>query len=307
MTGTVLILGGTGKIGRHSAKAFEAAGWQVKQFDRHNDDMPSAAEGCDVIVNGLNPPNYHNWQETIPRITAQVIDAARQSGATVILPGNVYHFGGNGGTWSEHTPPKPVSRKGRIRLDMERAYADSGVQTIILRAGNFIDPDRRGCIMSEIYLRDITRGRITLPGPAGIRQAMCYLPDWGRASAALAEKRHELSRFEDIPFPGYTLSAQEIKCELERITGRSLTFKRFPWWMLTIAGPFWELARELSEMRYLWETDHALCGRRFSALLPDFEDTPLDEVMRSALKINPRIRRRRSLPTTRRQPQLQPR
>jgi nucleoside-diphosphate-sugar epimerase len=283
MTDTVLILGGSGKIGRHRSKAFVAAGWRVKQYDRHKDDMVSAAQGCDVIVNGLNPPNYQNWQETIPRITAQVIDAARRSAATVILPGNVYHFGAKGGTWSERTPPNPCSRKGRIRLAMERAYADSGVQTIVLRAGNFIDPERRGCIMSEIYLRDIARGKITLPGPADTRQAMCYLPDWSRAAVALAEKRHALSQFEDIPFPGHTLSALDIKSEIERSTGRSLTFKRFPWWALILAGPFWELARELNEMRYLWETDHALSDRRLKALLPDFQPTPLDEVMRSAL------------------------
>ena len=283
MTDTVLILGGTGKIGRHSTAAFETAGWQVRQFDRQKDDMARAAQGCAVIVNGLNPQNYHNWQETIPRITAQVIDAARHSGATVILPGNVYHFGDKPGTWSEHTPPEPVSRKGQIRLDMERAYAHSGVQTIVLRAGNFIDPERRGCIMSEIYLRDIAREKVTLPGPAETRQAMCYLPDWARAAVALAEQRYRLARFEDIPFPGHTLSAQDIKTELERITGRSLTFKRFPWWVFTLAGPFWELARELSEMRYIWQTDHALSGERFQALLPDFEATPLDEVLRAAL------------------------
>lgn len=283
MTDTVLILGGTGKIGRHSAEAFEAAGWQVRQLNRHKDDMISAAQGCDVIVNGLNPPKYHNWQALVPRITAQVIGAARASGAAVILPGNVYHFGNRGGTWSEETPPDPVSRKGRIRLEMERAYAESGVQTIVLRAGSFIDPDRRGCIMSEIYLRDIARGRITLPGPAEIRQAMCYLPDWAGAAVALAEMRHELARFEDIPFPGHTLSAQVIKSELERITGRSLKFKRFPWWALNLAGPVWELARELNEMRYLWETDHALSERRFKAMLPDFQDTSLKEVMRSVL------------------------
>jgi len=283
MTQTVLILGGTGKIGRHSAAAFEKAGWQVRHFDRRKDHMAKMAEGCDVIVNGLNPPNYHNWQALIPEITAQVIDAARQSGATVVLPGNVYHFGDGGGTWSELTPPNPVSRKGEIRLEMERAYADSGVQTIVLRAGNFIDPDRRGCVMSEIYLRDIARGRITLPGPANTRQAMCYLPDWARAAVALAEMRYELSRFEDIPFPGHALSANDMKSELERITGRSLKFRRFPWWALTLTAPVWELAREMNEMRYLWATDHALSDRRLSCLLPAFRATPLEEVMRSAL------------------------
>ncbi|RIA47686.1 hypothetical protein BXY53_2250 [Dichotomicrobium thermohalophilum] len=94
---------------------------------------------------------------------------------------------------------------------------------------------------------------------------MCYLPDWGRAAVALAEKRRALSRFEDIPFPGHTLSAQAIKSELERITGRSPTFKRFPWWLFTMAGPVWERARELSGMWYLWQTDHALCERRLNS------------------------------------------
>lgn len=60
MTGTVLILGGRGKIGRHSAKAFAAGGWTVRHY-RRGTDMTQAAKGADVIVNGLNPPHYHNW------------------------------------------------------------------------------------------------------------------------------------------------------------------------------------------------------------------------------------------------------
>lgn len=283
MTKTVLILGGSGRIGRHSTEAFTKAGWQVRQFNRKKDDMTKAAIGCDVILNGLNPPNYHNWEEIIPKITSQVLCAAGHSGATIILPGNVYHFGSQAGTWSEETTPIPVSRKGQIRLDMERELANSGVQTIILRAGNFIDPARQGCIMSEIYLRDIEKGKVTLPGPKETRQAMCYLPDWGRACVELAEKRHELGQFEDIPFPGHTLSAQDIKTELERITGRDLKYTKFPWWLFKVTGPFWELARELTEMRYLWETDHSLSGKRFKEVLPGFEDTAIDDVLRASL------------------------
>jgi nucleoside-diphosphate-sugar epimerase len=173
---------------------------------------------------------------------------------------------------------------------MERCYAESGVQTIVLRAGNFIDPERRGCIMSEIYLRDIDRGRITLPGPEETRQAMCYLPDWARAAVALAEMREDLAGFEDIPFPGHTLSARDIKEGLEQIMDRELAFRRFPWWLFTITAPVWELAREMNEMRYLWETDHALAGDRFQALLPNFERTATEEVLRATLpgKTQPR-------------------
>lgn len=137
--------------------------------------------------------------------------------------------------------------------------------------------------MSQIYLREIDKGRVTLPGPATARQAFCYLPDWARAAVALADKRDALAPFEDIPFPGHTLSAQDIKAELERIAERSLRYRTFPWWVFTLTGPVWELARELSEMRYLWQTDHALSGERFRTLLPGFQDTDLADVMRAAL------------------------
>jgi nucleoside-diphosphate-sugar epimerase len=283
MTKTVLILGASGRIGRHSAKAFEEAGWHVRRFDRKRGDMTAAAKGADVIVNGLNPPNYHAWDTIIPQITEQVIAAAATSGATVLLPGNVYHFGDRPGIWSEKTPPRPVSRKGNIRLAMERRYKESGVQAIVLRAGNFIDPARQGCIMSEVYLRAIEKGRITLPGPADTRQAMCYLPDWARAAVALAERREVLAGFEDIPFPGHTLSAADIRSGLERLLGRDLTYARFPWWLFSLTAPVWELARELTEMRYLWSTDHALCDRRFKELLPDFRWTDLDTVLGAAV------------------------
>ena len=283
MTDRVLILGASGKIGSHSARAFKEAGWKVRLFDRKTDDMATAAMNCDVIVNGLNPPNYHDWKTQIPKITHDVINAATKSGAAVLVPGNVYHFGNSAGVWSENTPPNPVSRKGKIRLDMEREYAASGVKTIILRAGNFIDPDGQNCPMSAVYLRAIKRGKITLPGPANINQAMCYLPDWSRAAVALCEKRDQLEKFEDIPFTGHTLTALDIKAELEQLLNKDLQFVEFPWWLFKLLGPFWELAREMNEMRYLWNTDHALSNERFNALVPNFKVTALNEVMRSAL------------------------
>lgn len=283
MQGTVLILGRSGKVGRHSRKAFEAAGWEVRTFDRRDGNMVEDAQGVDVIVNGLNPPSYRDWATNIPAITQKVIEAASHSGASVLLPGNVYHFGDQGGVWSEETTPRPVSRKGRIRLDMERAYKSSGVQTIILRAGNFIDPDSQDCVLSEVYLRSIHKGKITLPGPPEVRQAMCYLPDWGRAAAQLAEMRNALGQFEDIPFPGFTLSAQEMKPILESSLGRELRFTKFPWPILRLLSPFWEFAREAREMRYLWNTDHSLSGERFSTLLPEFADTNVETALRSAL------------------------
>lgn len=279
---TVLILGANGKIGAHCVKTFGAAGWTVRRFVRGT-DMTAAARGCDVIINGLNPPAYHDWDRIIPAITEQVIAAARASGATVILPGNVYNFGDQGGTWSEATPQRPVARKGRIRVDMEQAYRESGVQTVVLRAGNFIDPARDDDVMAAVYLRAIARGRITLPGGADVLQAYAYVPDWAQAALRLAERRDSLATFEDVPFPGHAFTAHELKAELEIATGRKLRFVSFPWWAMTLLSPVWELARELCEMRYLWNTPHSLSSTKFDRLLPEFRPTDLREVMRAGL------------------------
>ena len=100
-----------------------------------------------MIVNALNPP-YARWRHDLPRLTANAIAAAKASGATVMIPGNVYHYGALlPARLAEDTPAAPTTRKGRLRVEMERAYADAGtegVRTIILRAGDFIERRRTG-------------------------------------------------------------------------------------------------------------------------------------------------------------------
>lgn len=282
MTGTVLILGASGKIGRHASAAFAAAGWAVRRHVRGG-DMTADAMGADVIVNGLNPPGYHDWARQIPAITAQVIAAARASGATVIVPGNVYVFGPAGGVWSAATPHDATTRKGRIRAAMEAAYRDAGVRTVILRAGNFIDPDHGGDVMDLVLMRDIRRGRLTAPGDPAALQSYCYLPDWAKAAVALAGMRAELPIFADIPFPGHAFTLHDLAREIAVALGRPVRIVPFPWWAMRLAAPVWTLARELLEMRYLWSLPHRLDGAELARRLPGFEPTPLQVVMRAGL------------------------
>ena len=283
MPNIVLILGASGKIGQNAAQAFTNAGWIVRNYDRKSENMTAAAHGVDCIVNGLNPPNYHNWAKTIPAITKQVIAAAKASGATVIIPGNVYNFGDTPGVWSEATPQRPNTVKGRIRVEMEEVYRASGVRTIVLRAGNFIDPDRSDDVMGLLYFRAIKKDKLTAVGRPDALQAMCYLPDWAEAAVQLAERRAELANFEDIPFPGHSFTVLELQDALQNHLGRGIKIVRFPWRMFTLLSPFWELARELNEMRYLWNTSHQLSGEKFNRLLPNFVPTDLRRAMFAGL------------------------
>lgn len=287
MTQTVLICGASGLFGGQAAKAFAASGWQVRLYQRGT-DMVAAAQGVDLIVNALNPPNYHAWDRLIPQITAQVIAAGLASGATVLVPGNVYVYGTEPGPWGPDTPHRPVARKGHIRAAMEAQYrqaADKGLRVIVLRGGDFIEPSAPRSFWNMIALKSVAKGKVVSASAPGVQRAYAYLPDMARAAVALAERRDSLPGFADVPFAGFTLRMEDVAAALQRLTGKPMRVTGFMWWFMRLAGPFWELARELKEMRYLFDTSHALDAAPLARLLPDFRLTPLDDVLREELAV----------------------
>lgn len=281
MTRTALVLGASGGFGGQVARALQGAGWTVRRYQRGT-DMTAAAQGADLIVNGLNPPAYHDWDRLIPRITTQVLAAGKSSGATLLVPGNVYPYGMEPGPWGPDTPHRPVSRKGRIRAEMEaryRAAAEHGQRTILLRGGDFLLPGAPQMLMNRVILGQLAKGRITTLGDPEALHAYAYLPDMARAAVGLVALGEDLPCYADIPFPGHTFSISDLASRVSRLTGRAIRIKSFPTWLFTIASPFWELARELREMLYLFSFPHSLDPAPLRRWLPDWKDTPLDEVI----------------------------
>ncbi|MGR3514408.1 MAG: epimerase [Paracoccaceae bacterium] len=283
MTQSVLILGASGRFGRHCATAFEEAGWETHKFDRSSGDLNNAARGMDVIVNGWNPPNT-DWARDVPRLTDQVIEAAKGSGATVVIPGNVYVFGPEAPPVLDATTPhRAINPLGRIRIELEAAYRASGVQTILLRAGDFLDTTPSGNWFDKIIATRAAKGITVAPGDVDAPHAWAYLPDLARATVALVKQRAALAQFEDIPFPGYTLSLTELGALIDAVSGRSQTVKPMAWWPLTAASLVWPMGRKLREMRYLWSMPSRLDDVRFKALLPAFQPTDPLTAVRSAI------------------------
>jgi len=273
MTGTVLILGASGRFGRACDMAFVQAGWQVQRFDRRRDTLMTAAQGVDVIVNGWNP-QYPDWAAQVPVLHDQVIRAAKSSGATVIVPGNVYVFGADTPSpWGSATPHRAKNPLGQVRIRMEDAYRASGVQVIVLRAGDFIDTSASGNWFDMILTKGLAKGKFTYPGNPDIPHAWAWLPDLARAAVGLAEQRAGLPGFSDIPFPGYTLSGREMAEVLNTVLARPVHLRPMSWLPLRLLRPVWPMARCLLEMRYLWNTPHRLEGDALKQALPNFRNT----------------------------------
>ena len=279
MTRTALILGRSGRFGRHAAEAFWNAGWQVRFFYRGSDDLVVKASGADVIVNGLNPP-CPQWAEIVPEITARIIAAAKASGATVLVPGNVYVYGPDSPELlHEKTIHMATNPLGRVRIEMEEAYRDAGVPTILLRAGDFIDTET----IRNWFDLIVGRSLISYPGRLDVAHAWAFLPDLARVAVALAEARDRLDPFEEVPFPGYTLTGYDLADAVGRATGTTPRVKEMTWLPLRMAQPFWPMAKGLLEMRYLWNKPHRLDGARLAELVRGFTPTPLETALKTTL------------------------
>jgi nucleoside-diphosphate-sugar epimerase len=307
---TALVIGATGAFGGETARALASAGWRVRALHRDperaraatglaadwvkgdamvRDDVVRAADGVQAIVHAANPPGYRNWAGTVLPMMESSIAAAGREGARLLLPGNVYNYGPDArGELAEEAPQHPITRKGRIRVEMERRLRDAGqqgVKSVILRAGDFFGAASSVGWMGQVMFQaGKPMKSLTYPGPLGVRHAWAYLPDLAAAAVALLEREAELSAVASFNFRGHALDGREMAQGFEAALGRKLPVRPFPWFALTAAGPFNETFRELSEMRYLWREEVVLANARLTAVLGAEPHTPLAEALTATLR-----------------------
>ena len=309
---TALVIGATGAFGLHAAEALIKHGWTVRALARDpvaaaaklgprtpiawvkGDAMDpasvvAAAGGADLIVHAANPPGYRNWKGAVLPMIESSIAAAKASGARLAVPGNVYNFAPDAGpSIAEDAPQAPVTRKGAIRVEMERrlrAASEDGVKVLILRAGDFFGPATPGALQWVVQAR---KGKITgvyEPGPVANGHAYAYLPDLGETLARLADRQAELGAFEVFHFRGQWLEHNgDFAATIARVAGRpDLKPSGFPWPIVYLAGPFNETFRELWEMRYLWNRPIGLDNARLVRFLGEEPHTPLDRALKASL------------------------
>jgi nucleoside-diphosphate-sugar epimerase len=305
----VLVIGATGSFGGEVARNLQHAGWPVRALHREPDrarvttglalewvrgdamertDVLRAAEGCGAIVHAANPPGYRNWGGLVLPMLDNTIAAGIREGARILLPGNVYNYGPDvGPTIAEDAPQQPLTRKGRIRAEMERRLRQAGQQgakSLILRAGDFFGPRVKEGWMGKVIFRAGKPVRqLTYGGPLDVRHAWAYLPDLAETTVNLLEREAELSAVASFHFAGHALDGHDLAAAFESVVGRKLAVKAFPWLALTAAGPFNETFRELAEMRYLWRETVLLDNARLVRELGAEPHTPIETALDETL------------------------
>ena len=311
--GNVLVLGATGGIGGELARQLRDTGWEVRALKRaaakpkeHKDgitwlrgdalgreDVAAAAHGCSVIVHAVNPPGYRRWSELVLPMLDNTIAAAGAERATVVLPGTVYNYGPDAfPVLTERSSQNPISRKGRIRVEMERrleAFSARGGRVLIVRAGDFFGPNAANNWFSQGLVKPgVAVTKISYPGARGVGHQWSYLPDVARTMVELLARRDSLEPFATFHMKGHldadgTQMVGAIRRVVARRTGAEPAVSQFPWWFMVLAAPFVTTFRELLEMRYLWRVPLRMDNARLESVLGAEPHTPLDQAVETTL------------------------
>lgn len=309
----VLVLGATGGIGGEVARQLRDAGWQVQALQRgltqssetregilylrgdalNRADVMHAARGCCVLVHAVNPPGYRRWSEWVLPMIDNTIAAALKEGATIVLPGTVYNYGPDAfPLLTEDAPQRPLTRKGKIRVELERrllAGTQQGARAIVLRAGDFFGAQTANSWFSQGIIKPGQAvKRINLPGDPGVGHQWSYLPDVAQTMVQLLNVRERLAPFSSFHMAGHwdadgsQMAAAIARC-VEQNGGQAKQ-RAFPWWLMRLASPFVVTLRELMEMRYLWQQPLRMDNRRLLAVLGTEPHTSLALAVEATLK-----------------------
>jgi nucleoside-diphosphate-sugar epimerase len=311
--GKVLVLGATGGIGGEVARQLRDAGWEVRALKRagasateprdgitwlrgdamNRDEVLAAARGCAVIVHAVNPPGYRRWSELVLPMVDSTIAAAIAEGATIVLPGTVYNYGADAfPLLHEGSPQHPATRKGAIRVEMERrlkAATAHGARVLIVRAGDFFGPRAGNNWFSQGLVKPGKPVRaVSVPGDAGVGHQWSYLPDVARTMVELVARRDRLQAFESFHLAGHWdpdgRQLAEAMCRVVQArTGAAPRISAFPWWLARLAAPFNTTLKELLEMRYLWRVPVRMDNARLVGVLGHEPHTPLDDAVGATL------------------------
>ena len=295
---THVVFGATGALGSAVVRALVAEGMPVRAAVTDEEEAKEMLPGGAAIVHGdaedpdstrracrgattiyhcVNVPHIH-WMDLMPLMHENILAAAKQSGALVVFPGNVMGYGPlQKIPATEEHPLAAVSRKGRLRNQMERrlieAHEAGEITTVIPRFPDAYGPYVTNPQMAPLFQMVIQEKTATWPGALDVPHDLIFIEDAARACTVLAQARQTHGQVWHVPGPGPLTGRQFIEMAFEaagtkpklRALGRNLF--RFFGLLIPNAG-------QMVEVLDLYEHPMVLSGEKFARAFPDFEYTP---------------------------------
>lgn len=272
------VVGGNGTIGAVAVRHLAAAGCEVRIVQRHPrliegavatasadvldlDGLTKAVEGSDVIylILGL-PYDAKVWLEGFPRAVSHAVEAARRVGARLVYFDNVYMYGPVQGVMTEDTPDNPTTQKGLARARAARVLMEAvekgAIRGLIARSADFYG-DYRPFDQVKAMAKKLMKGQKAQLLLRDDRvHSLTYIPDAGRAVAALGQQADAFDAIWHMPTDPNALTGAQLVALIGALLGKDARHTVLPKLLLRMVGLFDGTVRGLLEMSYQFEQDY---------------------------------------------------
>jgi len=289
MAETHVILG-TGPLGLSVARTLQERGKDVRAVNRSGaaplpksisvqqadlGDADQARQVCDdgsLVYFCVQPP-YTDWPALFPPLLENVIDAAADAGARLVVADNCYLYGPTDGSLTETVPHNATGRKGQTRAAMARtaleAHESGRVEVTIGRASDFYGPHVTISSVGERVFANALAGKpISVLGDPDTSHTYTYIDDFARALVTLGEHEKALGEAWHVPAAETLTTREFIELVCERAESDS-QLRPMPSWLFRAVSTFSGELKELRETMYIFEepfvVDHSKFADAFGA------------------------------------------
>lgn len=306
----IALFGATGALGRSIAGALDAqerpyravarnAQTLLDEFGSRDhaervvwdpDDTASvrnAAEGIDTIVYLVGVP-YDRF-DLHPLLMRKTLEGAIAAGVQhVLLAGTVYPYGITGSRpVREDQPRTPNTFKGRMRKAQEDVLLDAqsrgAISATIVRLPDFYGPGVEKSFLSDAFNAAVANRRANVVGPIDRLHQYIFIPDAGRALAAIADRPDLRGRTWHLGGSG-TITARDFVTRIYRAAGNEPRMFVAGKNTLRVLGLVNPMMRELVEMHYLQTTPVILDDSALQTALGGIPKTGYDDGIAQTLQ-----------------------
>ncbi|WP_411125292.1 NAD-dependent epimerase/dehydratase family protein [Streptomyces sp. x-19] len=235
-----------------------------------------------VALHGCAAPPYHRWAEDWPPLVSSLCAVAEETGAVLVMLGNLYGYGPVDGPLTEDLPLAATGVKGRVRASgweqVLRRHDEGRLRAVEVRAADFFGPGVTdgGHLAAQVVPRLLRGKPVSVLGDPDAPHSWSYLPDVAAALVEVAGEERAWGRAWHVPTEP-ALSARQM---IDRLAARAGTgpvaVRRLPPVALGVAGLFSPLIRELKEIRYQFDRPFVMDARAYEAAFA-VRATPVDE------------------------------
>ncbi|MFJ6935416.1 NAD-dependent epimerase/dehydratase family protein [Streptomyces sp. NPDC101132] len=249
--------------------------------------LAEAARGA-VALYGCAAPPYHQWAGAWPALAGALCAAAERSGAVLVMLGNLYGYGPVSGRMTEDLPPAATGLKGRVRAAAwEQAlelHEQGRIRAVEVRASDFFGPGvtEGGHLAGRVVPRVLRGKSVSSLGDPDAPHSWTYVPDVAGALVELAGEERAWGRAWHVPTAPARSTRQMVELMAAEAGTGPVAVRALPPAVLTLAGLFSPLLRELKEIRYQFDEPFVVDSSAYESRFT-LRPTPLDTQIKATV------------------------